>query len=245
MWPARSCSSRAIRRRSSATACSARACRACSSLNDQGLLAVQQPTDRECEGVGHDPGLPADVLLRRQELGDDPRRCRGEGGDQGGPEGRFDVCRHVQDHQHAEEQHRFEYLADADDYEDRDDDEEGEHLGGRRARRSWNTKAATAGDTINRSSAVPGSVSWAMVVTATAAKTRKPRSSRRSAASWPRVVSASRDVSSTTTRLRRARSPRRRPWVRTTPYDRGWSQHPQSGEDPCHYADLGKNRVGC
>ena len=98
-------------------------------LHDQRLLPVHEATDGEREDVGDHPRLPADVLVDGEELADHPRRRGGEGGDQRRPDGRLESCRHVQDHRHAEEQHRFEHLLHADDDEDRDDDEDGEHLG--------------------------------------------------------------------------------------------------------------------
>ena len=106
---------------------------------------------------------------------------------------------------------------------------------GKRARRSWNTKATTAGDTISRSRAVPGSVSWAIVVTTAAARTKKPRSSRRSATSRPtEVVSAPGDVSSTTTRLRRrsrlALGPRSEPRAPTVGGVRALATNPKLGK---------------
>ena len=45
-----------------------------------------------------------------------------------GSNGRLEIRRYVEDHRHAEEQHRFEHLTDADDDEDRGDDEGGKHL---------------------------------------------------------------------------------------------------------------------
>ncbi len=172
-------------------------------LDDQGLLAMQQPSDREREGVGHDPRLPADVLLRRQELADDPRRRRGEGGDQRRPHGRLDVGRHVQDHRHAEEEHRFEHRLDADDDEDRDDDENREHLGKTgqaileheggdgRGHDQQVERGAGIGELGDRRDHRDGDDEEAAIVT-----------TQRDVLPMV-VVSASRDVSSTTTRLRR------------------------------------------
>ena len=76
VWPARSCSSRAMRRRSSATACSASARRARFELVDQPPLAELGATEGEHEHVRHRPRLPRDPGVRDEELGDQQRRRR-------------------------------------------------------------------------------------------------------------------------------------------------------------------------
>ena len=127
-------------------------------LDDQRLLPVHEATDGEREHVGDHPRLPADVLLGRPRTRRSPTASAAAkaviSAARAVDSSRADD---VQDHRHAEEQHRFEdLLARRRRTKIGTTTRTANTSAGSRVSQPWRTNARTAGDTINRSSGVPG-----------------------------------------------------------------------------------------
>ena len=177
--PARSCSSRAMRRRSSATSWSASARRACSSCSINRCWRYTARPRVKVNSVGEHPRPPRDLRLRGDQLRDQQReRSCGTRDDQGPGQG-SEMRRRDEHHHHAEEERSLQRAVASHDERHRHDDHHGEHLGGKSrdeaAEREGTRPLAPAAI---RSPAVPGSVSWAATTITTAVTTRKPSSSR-------------------------------------------------------------------
>jgi len=101
-------------------------------LVDEATLALQGATQDEREPVGHDPGLPPDLLPgdRVAHDGHQPGNGGGSRGDAHRSRGRPEVPRHIEHHGHVEEEGPFDLARRRDHRRDRDEDQNREDLGG-------------------------------------------------------------------------------------------------------------------